>query len=79
MNEFAAIVLICLNSVPTRACTSETAADVMSVHAESELECMRGWQEVVARSPFANQIGSTAYVKTLCERVSGKHKQRSAR
>jgi hypothetical protein len=29
-----------------------------------------GWQDVVARSTLAREIGKTAYVKTLCRRAA---------
>ena len=76
MAEFAAIILICLNSMAPQACTRETAADVLSIHAESELDCLSGWQEVIARSPLAREIGSTAYLKTSCERVPEQSRNR---
>jgi hypothetical protein len=61
--------LICLNSVPSEACSESTAADVLSSGVDSELSCVMGWQDVVARSALANEIGRTAYVKTLCRRA----------
>ena len=69
MNAFAAIVLVCLTSVPPDACDEDTAVDVQSVGVANEVDCTWGWQEVVARSPRAREIGSTAYVKTLCRRL----------
>ena len=66
---FLAVILICLNSVAPEACDEKTAADVMSNGVESELSCVMGWQDVVARSALANEVGKTAYVKTLCRRV----------
>ena len=71
MDSYVAIILICLNSVTPDVCNEETAADVMSIPAESELTCIFGWQEVVGRTAFADQIGSTAYVKTICRRAAG--------
>jgi hypothetical protein len=68
MNPFVAIILICLNSVPADACTEATAADVLSNGVENELYCTMGWQDVVARSALAGEVGRTAYVKTLCRR-----------
>lgn len=68
MDEFVAIILVCLNSTPTDQCTEKTAADVMSTVVNSELDCTRGWQEVVGRSTLHDDIGKTAYVKTLCRR-----------
>jgi len=70
MNPFVAIILICLNSIASEACDERTAADVLSTGVESELSCVMGWQDVVARSALANDIGRTAYVKTLCRRAS---------
>jgi len=52
MNPFVAVILICLNTTGV----------------ENELSCVMGWQDVVARSALAAEIGSTAYVKTLCRR-----------
>jgi len=42
---------------------------VLSNRVDSELSCVMGWQDVVARSALANEIGRTAYVKTLCRRA----------
>ncbi len=70
MNPFVAVILICLNSVSSEACDETTAADVMSTGVENELSCVMGWQDVVARSALANEVGRTAYVKTLCRRLS---------
>jgi hypothetical protein len=71
MAGFVAIVLICQMSVPQEDCTEATARDVMSIHVESELGCTSGWQDVIARSAFAEDIGKTAYVKTRCRRATG--------
>lgn len=70
MNPFIAVILICLNTVASEACDETTAADVMSSGVESELACVMGWQDVVARSALASEVGRTAYVKTLCRRAS---------
>jgi hypothetical protein len=70
MNPFVAVILICLNSVASEACDETTAADVLSTGVESELSCVMGWQDVVARSALAREVGRTAYVKTLCHRAS---------
>jgi hypothetical protein len=72
MNPFVAIILICLNSVASEACDENTAADVLSTGVENELSCVMGWQDVVARSPLADEIGRGAYIKTLCRRANGK-------
>jgi hypothetical protein len=70
MQAYVAIVLICQMSVPQDACTTDTARDVMSVRVDSELGCASGWQDVVARAAFADDIGKTAYVKTLCRPIA---------
>ena len=69
MNPFVAVILICLNTVVPEACDETTAADVLSTGVENELSCVMGWQDVVARSALAAEIGRTAYVKTLCRRA----------
>lgn len=69
MNPFVAVILICLNTVDVEACDETTAADVFSTGVENELSCATGWQDVVARSALAAEIGRTAYVKTLCRRA----------
>jgi len=68
MTEFVAIILICLNAVPIEQCDERTAADVMSTVVENELGCASGWQDVIARSPLGREVGSTAYVRTICRR-----------
>lgn len=69
MHAFVAVILICLNSVAAEACDEKTASDVLSTGVESELSCVMGWQDVVAQSAFASEVGRTAYVKTLCRRA----------
>ena len=71
MSSFVAVILICLNSVAPEACNETTAADVLSNGVANELSCVMGWQDVVARSALAHEIGKTAYVKTLCRRGAG--------
>jgi hypothetical protein len=68
MTEFVAIILICMNSVAIEQCDERTAADVMSTVVESELGCATGWQDVIARSPLGREVGTTAYVRTICRR-----------
>jgi hypothetical protein len=70
VNSFVLMILICLNTVPPGACDETTAADVLSNGVDSELGCVMGWQNVVARSALKDEIGKTAYVKTLCRRRS---------
>jgi hypothetical protein len=77
MTGFVALLLICQISVPQVACTEETARDVMSIHVDNELGCISGWQDVVARSAFAQDIGKTAYVKTRCRRVELRQGEKS--
>jgi hypothetical protein len=62
MNPFVAVILICLNTVAPEACDETTAADVLSAGVENELSCVMGWQDVVARSALAAEIGRTAYM-----------------
>ena len=73
MSPFVAIILICLNTVAPDACNETTAADMMSTGVENELSCALGWQDVVARSALAAEVGRTAYVKTLCRRAADMH------
>jgi hypothetical protein len=68
MTGFQAVILICLNSVPSDQCTEATATDVLSKHVETELGCASGWQEVIGRSAQAYEIGHDAYVRTICRR-----------
>lgn len=68
MTEFIAIILICMNSVAVDQCTEQTAADVMSTVVQNELGCATGWQDVIARSPLGKEVGTTAYVRTICRR-----------
>jgi hypothetical protein len=70
MNEFIAIILICQVSLPPDRCTEDTARDVMSIRVDNELGCTSGWQDVVARTAFADDIGVGSYVKTLCRRAA---------
>jgi hypothetical protein len=77
MHPFVAVILICLNSVPSEPCDETTAADVMSNGVENELSCVMGWQDVVARSALANEVGRTAYVKTLCRRANAEPDRRT--
>jgi hypothetical protein len=68
---FVAVILVCLNSVEPRACDEKTAVDVLSNGVESELACVMGWQDVIARSALAHEVGKSFYVKTLCRRSLG--------
>jgi len=70
MDEFVAVILICLNSVPAEQCDENSALDVMSTVVPNELGCVAGWQDVIARSPLRADIGTTAYIRTRCRRAS---------
>jgi hypothetical protein len=70
MDRFVAIILICLAEVPPEQCTEETAVDVIANQVRSEIQCTTGWQEDVGRSALREEIGKTAYVKTLCQRAA---------
>jgi hypothetical protein len=66
MREFVAIILICLNAVPSDRCDETSAVDVLSTVVDNELGCVSGWQEVIGRSALREEIGKTAYVRTIC-------------
>jgi hypothetical protein len=78
MQTYVAVVLICQMTVPQDACTLDSARDVISVRVEGELGCTNGWQDVVARAAFADDIGKTAYAKTLCRPLAA-HPPRKAK
>jgi hypothetical protein len=69
MDRFVAIILICFSSIPREECTEENAADVIADEVRSELDCTMGWQEDVGRSALRDEVGRSAYVKTLCRRA----------
>ena len=69
MNAFLAIVYICALSTPVEACDEASAQDVLQVRVRSEMGCMTGWQEVVARSAFGADVGRDSYLKTRCRRL----------
>ena len=72
MNTFLAIVLICPLAVSPAACDDGTALDVLSVRVGNEMGCTMGWQEIIARSAFRDEVGVKTYLKTLCRRVPPK-------
>jgi hypothetical protein len=41
----------------------------MSNDVRNELGCATGWQEVIGRSALRDEIGRSAYIKTLCRRI----------
>jgi len=69
MDTFIGVILICLTSVSPPDCNEETAVDVLSNKVGSALDCTMGWQEVIGRSALRDEVGRSAYVKTLCRRV----------
>lgn len=68
MDPFVAVVLVCLNSVPQAECDEANAADVHTVGVSNEVGCVTGWQEIIARTPLATEVGTKVYLKTLCRR-----------
>jgi hypothetical protein len=69
VNLFLAIVLVCPLAVSVEACSEAEAVDVLTIRVENEMGCAVGWQEIIARSAFREEIGRTTYVKTLCRRL----------
>ena len=69
MDRFVGIILVCLSTVAPADCNEATAADVLANEVRSELDCTQGWQEVIGRSALRDEIGRTAYVRTICRRV----------
>jgi hypothetical protein len=69
MSSFIAIILICQMSLPSDDCNEANARAVMLVRADNQIGCTNGWQDVVARSPLADDIGKASYVKTICRRA----------
>lgn len=66
---FAAVLLVCLASLPREQCTEANALEVRSTVVDSELGCAWGWQELVARAGEEVPKGEPVYLKTLCRRV----------
>jgi hypothetical protein len=69
MNVFLAIVYICALATPVESCDEASAQDVLQIRVRSEMGCMTGWQEVIARSAFSEGLGRDSYPKTRCKRV----------
>ena len=70
MNAFLAIVYICALATPVEACDEASAQDVLQIRVRSEIGCMTGWQEVIARSALVEGIGRDSYLKTRCKRIA---------
>ena len=66
---FAAVLLVCLASVPRERCTEDTAVEVRSTVVDNELACTMGWQELIARAAAAGPGDEPTYLKTVCRRV----------
>jgi hypothetical protein len=69
MDTFIGVILVCLATIPPEQCTEETAVDVLANHVRSELDCLGGWQEDIGRSALRDEIGRSAYIKTICRRM----------
>lgn len=69
---FAAVLLVCLASIPPESCTEATAVEVRSIVVEHELGCTSGWQELIAREPEGLRAEAASYLKTMCRRISPK-------
>lgn len=67
---FAAVLLVCLASLPREGCTEATALDVRSIVVDNELGCAVGWQELIARVGDEARGGAATYLKTVCRRVA---------
>lgn len=66
--EFAAVLLVCLASVPPEQCTEDNAVELRSITVDNELRCTFGWQELIAREPPSTSR-ERVYLKTLCRRI----------
>jgi hypothetical protein len=67
---FAAVLLVCLASVPSSGCNEETALDVRSIVVDNEMGCVSGWQELIARTGDGARGDAPTYLKTICRRVA---------
>lgn len=72
--EFAAILLVCLASVPPEQCDENSAVELRSTVVDNELRCTFGWQELIAREP-ATTSKERVYLKTLCRRIKVQARQ----
>lgn len=68
MPGFQAIILVCLATTPVEACNENTAVEVQSRFVDNEMKCTFGWQDVIARSAQARDVGAQTYVRTLCRK-----------
>jgi hypothetical protein len=66
---FAAILLVCLATVPREQCSEDTAVGVRSIVVDHELGCTMGWQELIARAGGERRDEEPVYLKTVCRRA----------
>ncbi len=66
MTTFTAITMICALMTPVNECTEATAIGTTSTQVASELGCVHGWQEDLAKDPRGELQG--VYAKSLCRR-----------
>jgi hypothetical protein len=69
--EFAAILLVCLATLPPEQCTETSAVEVRSIVVGNELGCTQGWQELIAREP-QSATAEPVYLKTVCRRIKAR-------
>ena len=66
---FAAILLVCLATLPQQQCDETTAIELRSIVVDNELGCATGWQELLARAPDRPPGEPPTYLKTVCRRI----------
>ena len=66
---FAAILLVCLASMPQDQCTEDNAVEVRSAVVDNEMGCVIGWQQLIARATDERAGEAPTYLKTVCRRV----------
>ena len=66
---FAAILLVCLTTLPQQQCDETTAIELRSIVVDNELGCATGWQELLARAPDRPPGEPPTYLKTVCRRI----------
>jgi hypothetical protein len=65
---FTAVLLVCqLSTTPASLCNESNAIEVTSTQVASELGCVHGWQEMIARGALKDESDGI-YIKTLCHR-----------
>jgi hypothetical protein len=66
---FAAVLLVCLASMPQDQCTEASAVEVRSAVVDNEMGCVIGWQQLIARATGERAREAPTYLKTVCRRV----------